>query len=211
MVKKFQDDNGNGYEESNEKGLANVKFTVCGPNAATPAPSPALSSPCFELITGPNGTASKDGLDPGNYTVTEQVPDGFVPTTATSQNVTITLNDTSVVKFGNRPVCIPSPSPSPSSTPSMTPAPSASPTPTPEICVSPTPGPKGSASPIVVTATPGVTEKKGQPQPPAGSLPRTGAAEALLLSLFAIAASLYLYLRERRATEAAKNAYKLTK
>jgi uncharacterized surface anchored protein len=152
-----------------------------------------LSGNCQSVVTNEEGKAVLNNLQPGAYVVTEHVPNGFVPTTATSQDVTVTVNNTATVSFGNRPeVCV-------------TPSPGSSPTPTPEICVSPSPS---------VSPTPGKTvtppiENKGPSAPPAENLPKTGAAEAAMLSLFALVTSLYLYLRERRALTAAKSSYKL--
>jgi uncharacterized repeat protein (TIGR01451 family) len=111
----------------------------------------------------------------------------------------------------------PSVTPTPSITPTPTPTPSITPTPTPtpEICVSPTPSstptpgmtPTPSVSPTPEecgTPTPGVTPTPDIPQdktggaPPASELPKTGAAEAAMVSALALAVSGYLFIRERR-------------
>ncbi len=61
------------------------------------------------------------------------------------------------------------------------------------------------------TTTPTATPVPPQPPTDKGNLPKTGAAEAAMLSLFAIAASAYLYARERRALKATQTGYRVKK
>lgn len=78
------------------------------------------------------------------------------------------------------------------------------PTPTPTPTVTPTPTP---------TATPTPPTPPVPPKAPPGptELPKTGAAEAAALSLFALATSLYLFLRERRKMALAIRSYRVSK
>lgn len=121
--------------------------------------------------------------------------------TATVTYVCVTPTPTPTPTPTGTPTATPTPTPTPTPTatptpcieitptPGVTPSPEVSPTPTPEICESPTPG---------VTPTPTTPSDKTGGAPPAEELPKTGAAEAAMVSALALAVSGYLFVRERR-------------
>lgn len=155
-ILKFEDVNADGSQGGGENPLANVSFIITGPNGFS-----------VTKTTDASGSIKLTNLEPGEYTATETVPNGFKPTTLTTQNATVENEKIAELIFGNQTITTPTPTP----------------TPTPP---SPTPPPLGG---------------------PKGGLPVTGAATITLLSSIALAASLYLYLRERRALdEAIRNA-----
>jgi hypothetical protein len=122
-----------------------------------------------------------------------------VPTTPTP-SPSETPSETPTPSMTPTPTTTPTPSMTPTPTPSTTPTPTS--TPTPEICITPTPGthsptptPEQCVSPS--PTTPSTLPPKGTP-PPASELPKTGAAEAAMVSALALAISGYLFIRERR-------------
>jgi predicted RNA-binding Zn ribbon-like protein len=88
-IGKFNDLNGNGVHNADEKGLAQFVFRVTGKEYDT------------TLTTDPNGVACTE-LSVGTYTVEEQPKSGWTATTATKRTVTITAGGTASVSFGNR-------------------------------------------------------------------------------------------------------------
>lgn len=121
------------------------------------------------------------------------------PTSTPTPSMTPTPTSTPTPSMTPTPSESPSPTPtpcievSPTPTPTATPTPEMSPTPTPEECVSPTP-----STPSTPSSPP-----KGPSSPPAQELPKTGGAQAAMVSAIALAISGYLYLRERRALKGA--------
>lgn len=114
-------------------------------------------------------------------------------------------NDWVQTNFACKTITTPTPTPTPTTTPTSTPTPSETP------CIpkmTPTPNPESTPS---MTPTPSCTIVPSTPPTPPnnGELPKTGAMQAAALSLFAIAASAYLYLRERRALAKATHGYRV--
>jgi protocatechuate 3,4-dioxygenase beta subunit len=85
---KFLDANENGKMDPGETGLAGVTITLNGGNAK---------------VTGSDGKVCFDNLDPGRYTVSEIVPDGYHATTQTSYTKDICWDQVITVYFGNAP------------------------------------------------------------------------------------------------------------
>jgi len=92
-VFKFNDLNGNGKQDTNEPPLPGWSFTV------SPAPLPPATSP---VTTGPQGGICFGVVAPGTYTITEQVQSGWMPTTPTTQTVTVTPGQLVNLTFGNQ-------------------------------------------------------------------------------------------------------------
>ncbi|RJP35480.1 MAG: hypothetical protein C4536_00705, partial [Actinobacteria bacterium] len=87
-VIKFLDENENGQMDAGETGLAGVTIKLNGGNAK---------------VTGSDGKVCYDGLEPGDYTVSEIVPEGYHATTQTSYCIHICWDQTVTVYFGNAP------------------------------------------------------------------------------------------------------------
>lgn len=87
-VLKFEDKNGNGVQNIGELGLPGWTFTVA-PGGPT-------------ITTGSNGTFCFGVPAPATYTVTEQVPSGWTPTTPTTQTVTVSPGQLVNLSFGNK-------------------------------------------------------------------------------------------------------------
>jgi len=91
-------------------------------------------------------------LPPGNYTVTEQNPTGYVSTTSDTVTSLVLTGYSTIVEFGDRLLTVPTSTPTPTptstststSTPTPTPTPTATPTPTvtPSLTATPTPTPR---------------------------------------------------------------------
>ena len=74
VAEKFNDKNCNGIQDEGEEDLAGVKFTLTGSGAwGTYGP--------VTKTTGVDGKATFDKLLPGTYTLEEEVPEGWLPTT----------------------------------------------------------------------------------------------------------------------------------
>jgi len=84
---KFNDLNGNGIREADEPGISGVRFSLNGGRSVT---------------SDAHGNFSFGSLTPGEYTVTEVVPSGWVPTTPTSRTVRVSAGQTVTLTFGNR-------------------------------------------------------------------------------------------------------------
>ncbi|MCS6806449.1 MAG: LamG domain-containing protein [Blastocatellia bacterium] len=96
-VLKFEDLDGDGVQDANEPLLPGWQFTVTDAN----------NNPVGTITTSPPGTplACLPVTAPGTYTVTEQVQSGWMPTTPTSQTVTVQPGQTVNVAFGNKRPC----------------------------------------------------------------------------------------------------------
>jgi hypothetical protein len=90
-VYKFNDINGNAHQDGEEPSIAGWKFNVTGPNNVS-----------FQLTTGANGYASRDGLAPGVYTVTEVLEKGWTATTNQSLQHNIASGSVYTYIFGNQ-------------------------------------------------------------------------------------------------------------
>ncbi len=89
-VIKFNDLNANGVQDTGEAGLPNWSFTVTG-----------LGGVATTLVTSQGGRVCFS-LPAGTYAVTETPQAGWTATTATTQSVTITAGQATIVSFGNR-------------------------------------------------------------------------------------------------------------
>jgi uncharacterized protein (DUF2141 family) len=86
-VIKFNDLNRNGIRDTGEPGLPGWVFQVTGGSSAT-------------LTTGPGGNVCS-GFFVGAYTVVEMPQAGWLPTTPTSQTITVTAGQAANATFGN--------------------------------------------------------------------------------------------------------------
>lgn len=94
---KYEDLNGNGQFDEGEPGVPGFHFRVVGQDQD------------FEVTTGNGGVWISDELPAGDYEVTEiDIPDGWEPTTPTTQNVEVMDGEISTVEFGNKQVPTPS-------------------------------------------------------------------------------------------------------
>lgn len=89
-VTSFQDPNGNGVQDPGESALPGSTFTVTDQNGIV-----------IGTITAP---ACLTVPRPGNYTIQEQVPPGWLPTQANPKTVTIVPGQVVNLGFGNRRV-----------------------------------------------------------------------------------------------------------
>ncbi len=97
-IKKFNDLNGNGKQDSGEKMLANWSFTVKGPNTNK------------TVKTGSNGQVTVTGLKDGNYTVTETLKTDWEATTSGGIKQTKKMAGKDLVfVFGNKKIVKPNP------------------------------------------------------------------------------------------------------
>lgn len=86
---KFLDLNGNGKLDKGETRMADVTFTVTDNG---------------DKKTDKKGRIRVDGIAPGKYVATEQVPEGYEPTTKTAQTANVKDRKTVSLYFGNKPV-----------------------------------------------------------------------------------------------------------
>lgn len=91
QVFKFNDINGNRVQDNREPAISGWHFRVVGPNGAE-----------FELVTGDNGYARRDDLNPGTYTVTEILEKDWSATTDLSLHREVTNGNITTYIFGNR-------------------------------------------------------------------------------------------------------------
>lgn len=94
VIGKAVDTNADGKADDGDQPQAGVGFTVTGPNGYSSA-----------VTTNANGLAAIGGLAPGEYTVTEKVPDGYAVTVANPQKVTVTQNQVAAAAFLNKDTC----------------------------------------------------------------------------------------------------------
>ena len=88
---KFNDLNGNGTWDDGEPGIPGWKMTVIGPDGYEET-----------LLTGEGGCVMFENLVPGEYTVSEEMRDGWIATTPTSETVTLDRESSpKQIKFGN--------------------------------------------------------------------------------------------------------------
>ncbi|MEM0473268.1 MAG: DUF5050 domain-containing protein [Candidatus Aenigmatarchaeota archaeon] len=90
-VFKFYDSNSNGVWDQGEQPLSGFSFTVQGPISAT-------------VYTNADGYALLSNIPYGTYTITENVPSGWVATTPVSQSVSLSSPSLVEVRFGNKQV-----------------------------------------------------------------------------------------------------------
>jgi hypothetical protein len=113
VINKFNDLDGDGVQDAGELALDGFTFNVVGSEGSV-AGSPFSTS---------GGTVSAT-LPVGTYTVSENTPDNcWIQTTGPSGEVTVAINSTTTVVFGNHNVCTPTETPTetPTSTPTETP------------------------------------------------------------------------------------------
>lgn len=88
----FLDINGNGIREANESGLAEVSISISGAGVERVA------------ITSVEGRYSFTDLGPGNYTIEETDPSGFISTTPNVRAITLASGSVASASFGDQPV-----------------------------------------------------------------------------------------------------------
>ena len=89
-IHKFHDLNGNGIHNSDEPSLSGWEFTIQGPMGKA-----------IEEYTDKKGEITVEKLIPGDYSIEETLPSGWVASTPHIQNAVIAEEDTSEVYFGN--------------------------------------------------------------------------------------------------------------
>jgi hypothetical protein len=87
----FNDTNRNGIIDSGEGGLPGWIFTIKGSNGYVVTTKP----------TNADGITIVEGLFPGNYTVTEDLLEGWLSTTSPAMNVSLGFGDRQKLTFGN--------------------------------------------------------------------------------------------------------------
>jgi len=96
-VRKFNDLDGDKVQDSNEGMLSGWSFDVVGPNGFSKT-----------ITTGADGTASLNDLEPGTYTITEVLKEGWVNTTGITLTHEIKKEDkTFSFIFGNQEIVTP--------------------------------------------------------------------------------------------------------
>lgn len=101
QVVKYHDRNGNAVQdEEDEELLSGWQFRITGPNSYDQT-----------ITTGEDGTASLEHLQPGKYTVTEILQNGWENTTGLTQEKDIVVNKSETFVFGNRKPELPPPPP----------------------------------------------------------------------------------------------------
>ncbi|MDM8521004.1 SdrD B-like domain-containing protein [Anaerolineales bacterium HSG6] len=93
-IHTFHDLNGNGQSDNAELGLNNWQVTVSSNQVADIVKS-------TDTVDAQTGWAVIDDLQPGAYTVCETLQSGWQSSTELCQNVNITVDQDTVVQFGN--------------------------------------------------------------------------------------------------------------
>jgi hypothetical protein len=93
IISKFEDLNGNGIRDPGEKGLAGWQFTITSPN-----------SDSFTYATKEDGNITISKVKVGIYSIFEIQQAGYAPTTPQFVSTYLSKNNTTIVKFGNRPL-----------------------------------------------------------------------------------------------------------
>ena len=101
-IDKFHDLSKDGLYDEGEDGLEGVDFTIEGPNGYSNTGT-----------TDANGEIHLTGLEPGEYTVTETLPEGWKNTTDLVQVVVVVAGEEAQVSFGNIEEPEPEPKPEP--------------------------------------------------------------------------------------------------
>jgi hypothetical protein len=188
-----------GCEEYQGYVLFKVKVENVPVIQQSPSPSPSPSVTPTPSMT-PTPTSSVTPTPSMTPTPSNTPTPSMTPSPPTTPTPSVTPTPTPTPE-----ICV-TPTPGMES-PTPTPEECVSPTPTPEICITPTPGSSPSPS---MTPTPEICVSPSSPgtppsnfnksggTPPASELPKTGAAEAAMVSALALAISGYLFIRERR-------------
>ena len=90
-IRKFNDTNRNGLVDTDEGGLSGWVFTIRGSNGYLATTKP----------TNADGIATVEGLLPGNYTVTENLLEGWLSTTPSAMSVSLGFGNRQRLTFGN--------------------------------------------------------------------------------------------------------------
>ena len=92
----WDDVNEDGQPDAGEMPLEGVRITLAsaGPREGSGEPQEAWSQP--------DGRYAFPRVDPGNYTVAVEVPEGYLPTTAESASIVVEANRSVDVNFGMR-------------------------------------------------------------------------------------------------------------
>ncbi|MDZ4167677.1 MAG: SpaA isopeptide-forming pilin-related protein, partial [Coriobacteriia bacterium] len=101
IVYKYHDLNENGEYDDGEPMLEDWEFTL---TQSTPPITASAISLVATGTTDVDGELLFGGLEPGEYTVTETLQDGWTNTTPLSQDVTVVDGQTASLWFGNIPV-----------------------------------------------------------------------------------------------------------
>ncbi|MGE0084616.1 MAG: SdrD B-like domain-containing protein [Desulfococcaceae bacterium] len=88
----FEDKNGNGVQDEGENGIPGVAVEL------TDSTGQVIAS----VISGEDGRYAFDPVNPGNYTVKETDPEGYISTTGNSVDVTLPDGGTAPVNFGDQ-------------------------------------------------------------------------------------------------------------
>lgn len=97
-VLKFEDVNGDGVRQAGEALLPGWAFTLTGPGDALTARTE---------MTGVDGSALFDGLEPGTYSLDEVVQAGWSATTALPKSITLISGQDAIVEVGNQASILP--------------------------------------------------------------------------------------------------------
>jgi hypothetical protein len=92
---KFNDHDASGtWNNLSEQRLAGFRFNVAGPIS-------------FSIVTNAWGEAYQFCIPYGNYTITEQVPSGWTPTTPNPVRINVDKEDLIDISFGNKQMPVP--------------------------------------------------------------------------------------------------------
>jgi hypothetical protein len=101
-IDKFHDLSEDGVYDEGEDGIEGVEFTIVGPGGYSAT-----------ATTDANGEISLTGLEPGEYTATETLPEGWKNTTPLVQSVVVVAGEEAQLFFGNIEESEPKPEPEP--------------------------------------------------------------------------------------------------
>ncbi len=106
---KYLDANGDGTLDEGEEGLPGVTmrlYTLIWSDFGTSRVSESLPGPVqvAETVTGEGGYFSFTGLEPGDYMVQEEVPEGYYPTSSGWVQLSLEGDETARVFFLNAPM-----------------------------------------------------------------------------------------------------------
>lgn len=142
----FLDANGDGARQGSEAGVENVRVTL----THNPV-SPATPRPLRSRLTSVSGWYEFVDVIPDSYTLSIEVPAGYVATGPAQREIEVISGEDQIVNFGLQLAPTPTPTATPTETPS--PTPTETPTATPTETMTPTETPFGQPT-ETPTATP---------------------------------------------------------